>query len=131
MHNTSKLILEKLDVFGEVNHPQTPKDVRLRENEKCVYVISNGSNVLQIGQGNTKRLRSCMRGGLASKHNKAFICAIGELILGQPNTYAYVPLARDCAKNAEKELHNFLGVTTNQDSATLDFIGNKSKSSKN
>ena len=119
MNNPSKLILERLKAFGEVNYPQTPKDVRLKENEKCIYMISNGSNVLQIGQGNRKCLCSCMRGGLASKHNKAFICAIAELVFGQPNAYAYVSLASDRVKNAERELHQYLGVETNKESATV------------
>lgn len=82
-------------------------------------MVSNGSNVLQIGKGKGKRITKCMRGGLAGKHNKAFICALGELVLRQPNTYAYVVLAHDCIKDAERELHKCLGVETNQDSATL------------
>lgn len=82
-------------------------------------MVSNSSNILQIGKGKGQRITKCMRGGLAGKHNKVFICAIGELVLGQPNSYAYVPLPSDYVHDAEKELHKCIGVETNQDCATL------------
>ncbi len=119
MSSPSEIALQKLQNLGEVYYPGKAQDVRKKENYKYVYLVYNGPNVLQLGKGGYKRIKKCMRGGLAGKHNKAFICAIGELVLGQPNTYAYVFLPSDRVKDAEMEIHRCLGVETNKDGATL------------
>ena len=119
MYSPSEIALQKLQTLGEVYHPGTAKDVCKKENYKYVYLVYNGSNVLQLGSGAYERIKKCMRGGLAGKHNKAFICAIGELVLGQPNAYAYVLLPSNRVKDEERELHRCLGVETNKDGATL------------
>jgi hypothetical protein len=116
--NPSKLLLQKLlEMREEVIYRSSASDVR--EKGKYVYMISNGSNVLQIGKGKGKRMTKCMREGLAGKHNKAFICAIGELVLGQPNTYTYVVPKHNRVKDLEIMLHKCVGINTNQECATL------------
>lgn len=85
-----------------------------------VYAVVNGSNILQIGHGSGKRASLVMRGSLACKHNKAFICSIAEAISGAPNDYFALAFAsKDEASKVEKQLHQALGIRTNQDGATV------------
>ena len=114
----SQIALEVLQDLGDVIHAHDAGEVH--DGGYYVYLVYNGPNVLQVGQGRRSRMKKCMRGGLAGKHNKAFICAVGELVFGQPNKYAYVRMSSpDAVQSAEKRLHCALGVTTNQHSATL------------
>jgi hypothetical protein len=85
-----------------------------------VYAVLNGSDVLQIGYGSDDRMSLCMRGALAGRHAKAFICAIGESALGQPNDYGFIEVDSELrAKAIEKSIHNRLGIGTNDDAACI------------
>jgi hypothetical protein len=113
-----QVALDNLRALGQVVSAREAGDVR--EKGYYVYLVYNGPSVLQLGKGKSKRMNKCMRGGLAGKHNKAFICAIGEIALGQPNEYAYVRMqSKEAAEEKEAWLHNALGVKTNQEGATL------------
>lgn len=89
-------------------------------NGEFVYLVANGENILQLGRGDGARVRKCTRGGLAGKHNKAFICAVGEMVLGSPNSYALLKVpSKDDADAIEERLLAALGITRNRDGATL------------
>ena len=92
-----------------------------------VYAVTNGQDILQIGKGrNGSRASKCMRGTLAGKHNKAFICAVYETITGIPNRYfAYECVSEDEADMLERDLHRHFGVDTNCTAACVlsDRIG--------
>lgn len=85
-----------------------------------VYGVVNGADILQIGQGSGERAAKCMRGSLAAKHNKAFICAVYETISGAANRYfAFKCKSADEARCRERELHRALGVNTNDTAACI------------
>lgn len=82
--------------------------------DHVVYGVTNGRDVLQIGKGSGARAAKCMRGALAAKHNKAFICAVYETITGVKNRYFAFPCAsRAEAEGREAALHQRFGITTN------------------
>jgi len=85
-----------------------------------VYMVYNGEDIAQIGKGSADRLSKCMRGSLAKKHNKVFICALLEVLKGGSlNRYCYLPVeSTDRATAVEGMLHSCLGVRTNRDGAT-------------
>lgn len=85
-----------------------------------VYMIYNGKSIAQIGHGSGDRLCKCIRGTLAKKHNKAFICALTEVITGNLNKYAYIKLKSKAeAIKVEKNIHEIMGIRTNKDGATI------------
>ena len=91
-----------------------------------VYAVFNGPEVLQIGRGSGARMQSCMRGALARRHSKAFICAFGERVLGRHNEYAYIevyadsaPARKERSKRIEHLVHERFGIRTNVDAACL------------
>ncbi|MCY1001035.1 hypothetical protein OWM54_28175 [Myxococcus sp. MISCRS1] len=85
-----------------------------------VYAVFNGPDVLQIGHGKDGRMRSCMRGALAKRHNKAFICALGEKVLGRRNEYAFIEVdSKEQAERIEEHVHAQFGIRTNDDAACL------------
>jgi hypothetical protein len=85
-----------------------------------VYAVFNGPDVLQIGHGRDGRMRSCMRGALAKRHNKAFICALGEKVLGRRNEYAFIEVdSKEQAEQIEEHVHTQFGIRTNDDAACL------------
>ncbi len=103
--------------LGGLLRPAAAEDIPPGE---YVYLVSNGENVLQLGKGDQIRVRKCTRGGLAGKHNKAFICAVGELVLGRPNSYVLLRVpSKDHADAIEEQLHRHLGIVRNRDGATL------------
>ncbi|HZH13877.1 MAG TPA: hypothetical protein VE057_05900 [Archangium sp.] len=113
----ASLALAEMAKLGSVYHPSCADEVPVGE---FVYLVSNGENILQLGKGDNDRVKKCTRGGLAGKHNKAFICAVGELVLGRPNSYALLRVqSKDCADVIEKKLQTDLGITRNKDGATL------------
>lgn len=84
-----------------------------------VYMVTNGPHVLQIGKGSGNRMSKVMRGALAGKHNKAFICALAEAVFGHPNEYCYVDVGtRESAVDAERRIHSGMGIHTNRSAAT-------------
>lgn len=83
-----------------------------------LYAVFNGDTVLQVGKGSAGRMKKVMRGSLAGKHNKSFICSMGEVIFARKNTYAYVILPREAAAAAESAVHAAMGVQTNRQPAT-------------
>ncbi len=84
-----------------------------------VYMVTNGPHIFQLGKGSAKRMKLIMRGSLAGKHNKAFICAIAETVFQTPNEYHYVTVDDKIATTAtEEKLHTALGVQTNKTAAT-------------
>lgn len=113
--------LAELARLGSVCSAQSADEMPKRGHPgHFVYLVTNGDNVIQLGQGNAERMRKCTRGELAGKHNKAFICAMSELAFGTPNRYFFVecgPRAR--AVKAEASIHRALGIRTNRDGATL------------
>ena len=86
-----------------------------------VYGITNGLDILQIGKGSSgARPSKCMRGSLAGKHNKAFICAVYETITGIKNRYFAFPCGSgDEADTLERALHQQFGVSTNGTAACV------------
>lgn len=103
--------------LGSVFHPSCADEVPVGE---FVYLVWNGENILQLGKGDNDRVRKCTRGATAGKHNKAFICAVGELILGMPNSYSLLRVpSKDHADAIEGKLQAGLGITRNKDGATL------------
>ena len=86
-----------------------------------VYGITNGLDILQIGKGSSgARPSKCMRGSLAGKHNKAFICAVYETITGIKNRYfAFQCGSWDDADRRERELHKKFNVSTNGTAACV------------
>lgn len=85
-----------------------------------VYMIYNESSIAQIGHGSGDRMNRCVRGTIAKKHNKAFICALTEVIKSCLNKYCYVRLPSKIeAEKFEKQVHSDLGIKTNKDGATL------------
>ena len=94
--------------------------------DHVVYGITNGYDILQIGKGSKARAIKCMRGSLAAKHNKAFICAVYETITGIKNRYFAFPCGSgDEADTLERALHQRFGVSTNGTAACVlsDRIG--------
>ena len=104
---------------GTVLKEMTPKAIERLGN--VVYGITNGRDILQIGKGSCGvRASKCMRGSLASKHNKAFICAVYETITGTPNRYfAYECASKSDAEMLERELHRHFHVDTNCNAACV------------
>jgi hypothetical protein len=89
-------------------------------------LVSNGDDILQLGKSTAKgtgRLGMCIRGALAKRHNKAFICALGEAALGQKNAYLWVPC--EDPDSVEQRFMDAIGIRRNQDGATLieEFTG--------
>lgn len=85
-----------------------------------VYMVYNGESIPQIGHGSGDRLSKCVRGTTAKKHNKAFICALTEVISENLNQYVYVALnSKNEAIKVEKNIHESLGIRTNRDGATI------------
>lgn len=84
-----------------------------------VYAVTNGPHVLQIGKGSNNRMSKVMRGALAGKHNKAFICSLAEVVFNDRNEYCYVDVGtKENAVNAEQRIHAGMGIQTNRDVAT-------------
>lgn len=111
-------VLEEMARHGAVLRPSGADQVP--KTGQFVYLVANRSDVLQLGKGDGARVRKCARGGLAGKHNKAFICAVGELVLGGKNSYALVDVgSKERASEVEGLLHRAIGVATNRDGATL------------
>lgn len=107
--------LALLQAEGAVLSPVRPTSIE----GFYVYMVSNGHDVLQIGHGQGARLSRVMRGGLAGKHNKAFICAAGETVLGRSNEYRFVRMpTKGEAEAAERRVHQALGIRTNAECAT-------------
>lgn len=113
----ASLALAEMTQLGNVLYPSRTAEVPEGE---FVYLVRNGEDVLQLGKGDGTRVRKVMRGGLAGKHNKAFVCAIGELVLGRPNGYALLPVPSKAEADAiEERLHRRLGIARNREGATL------------
>lgn len=101
-------VIAALATAGTVRFPREPNDVpRTERPELLAYAVFNGEAVLHVGKGDRVRMRKCMRGGLAGKHDKAFVCALGEIALGAPNDYACV--VSDRAAEVESAAHAALG----------------------
>ena len=84
-----------------------------------VYAVLNGNNILQLGHGDNARALLVVRGSLAGKHNKAFICSLGEAAIGGSNEYVYIPVPdKDTAKRLEIQVHRAIGIDTNRFAAT-------------
>jgi hypothetical protein len=101
-------VLAALAAFGKLVRPRDVGEVR--RDSSVVYAVFNGRDVLQVGKGSGNRFRSCMRGGLAARHNKAFICAMGEAALGRRNRYACVNVPASDLRRVERSVHDALGV---------------------
>ena len=85
-----------------------------------VYMVYNQDNIAQVGHGSGDRLSKCVRGTTAKKHNKAFICALAEVLGETPNRYCYVKVeSKKHAEDFERLVHTALGVRTNKDGATV------------
>ena len=111
-------VLAVLSEHGAVKRIQRLEDAP--DSGFHVYVVFNGPEVLQIGYGSATRMQSCMRGALAKRHSKAFICALGESVLGTPNEYANIAVNSEIeAKQIEKLVHGHFGIRTNRVAACL------------
>jgi hypothetical protein len=109
-------LLNILSSYGSVHSYSCQNPPRT---DHVVYAVTNGDNILQIGHGSKKRALSVARGSLAKKHNKAFICSLGEAALGGINEYRYISAkSKDDAKKTEEQIHTNLGIKTGVDVAS-------------
>jgi hypothetical protein len=112
-----QVVAELMRRHGTVYEVDAKSALRLTD---CVYAVVNGEDVLQLGKGSGARAAKTMRGSIAAKHNKAFVCSMYEAITGLPNRYIAVECpSRSHAEAAERELHSALGISTNQDAAVV------------
>lgn len=111
-------VLSALSEHGTVHRVQRVEDAP--GSGYHVYAVFNGPEVLQIGHSTGGRMRSCMRGALAERHSKAFICAFGERVFNRPNDYAFIEVeSREEAKRIEALVHGRFEIRTNRDAACL------------
>ena len=76
--------------------------------EKILYCITNGPNILTIGQGKNNRLRGLLRGRrCTTKHKKNFVIAASNKVHGSGHRYFY--LATSTPKETENSLHREFG----------------------
>lgn len=89
----------------EVNSPSMVKG------EYITYAVTNGDNILAIGQGLPGRLKCLMRGSRCnSKHMKMFVVGISNQVHGPNHRYFYLKAeSRPESKRVEKELHSKFG----------------------
>ena len=85
-----------------------------------VYLVTNGEELLQLGSGKNRRMQGCLRGGLAVKHAKAYVCALAEVAFGRPNQYLYLECeSKEEASRIERTALAELGIQINVQCASL------------
>jgi hypothetical protein len=78
--------------------------------EYIVYCVTNGPNILAVGEGRADRLKGLLPGSACRKHFKSFIVAAGQALLGTSNEFYYcVAGSKAEAGRLEAELHARFG----------------------
>lgn len=102
--NRADQLIEEMNQLGAEEVFDTSKV----SGDKILYCITNGPNILTIGQGEAIRLQCLMRGHTCNrKHKKNFVIAASNKIHGTNHRYFYLQSSE--AEEKENRLHSIFG----------------------
>jgi hypothetical protein len=104
----SKLIKELQELGAtEIFHPD-----QVSATESSVYVVINGSHILHVGQGSSKRLLSLLPTSTGSGHQSALVVMLSYALHGENFRYFFLPTkSPEEAYSIEWSLHARFGET--------------------